>query len=126
MSDKSIPEKLQVKPGRIFKVINQPPQMADLLSVLPASARFVESDETADVVLIFIKNMKELKQVLPVISTLLNPNGIAWLAYPKQTASIKTDLNRDIIWAYAKTLGWTGVAMISIDNTWSGFRLKRV
>jgi hypothetical protein len=35
-----------------------------------------------------------------------------------------TDINRDIIAAYTRTIGMVGVAMISIDDTWSVLRLK--
>ena len=125
MSEKSIPEKLQVKPGRIFKVIGQPLQVVEVLSDLPPYAKFAGENEPADVLLVFIKNMQELGGLLPFDSQLLKPGGIAWLAYPKKTSRVKTDLNRDIIWAYLHTVGWTGVSMVSIDDTWSGFRLKQ-
>ncbi len=125
MSEKSIPEKLQVKPGRFFRVIDQPPQVIELLSDLPPYAKFAGENEPADVLLVFITTMRELGGLLPFDSHLLKPDGIAWLAYPKKTSRVKTDLNRDIIWAYLLTVGWTGVSMISIDDTWSGFRLKQ-
>ena len=125
MSEKSIPEKLQLKPGRIFKVIGQPLQVVDVLSDLPPYAKFAGKNEPADVLLVFIKTLAELSQLLPFGAELLKPGGIAWLAYPKKTSRVKTDLNRDIIWAYLHTIGWTGVSMISIDDTWSGFRLKQ-
>jgi hypothetical protein len=124
MSEKTIPEKLQVKPGRTLRVIGKPSQVAELLSDLPSFARFANAGESADVLLVFIKTMAELTGLLPFGAELLKPGGIAWLAYPKKTSQVKTDLNRDIIWAYLRTVGWTGVSMISIDNTWSGFRLK--
>ncbi len=125
MSEKTIPEKLQVKPGRVFKVIGQPPEVADLLADLPAYAKFAGEKEPADVLLVFIKNLAELAGLLPFSAEILKPGGIAWLAYPKKTSQVKTDLNRDIIWAYLRTVGWTGVSMISIDDTWSGFRLRQ-
>jgi hypothetical protein len=39
---------------------------------------------------------------------------------------VKTDIHRDTINAYAKTLGLEGVAMISIDDDWSALRLKLI
>lgn len=125
MSEKTIPEKLQVKPGRVFKVIGQPPEVIDLLSDLPAYAKFAGESEPADVLLVFIKTMEELGRLIPFNTLHLKTGGIAWLAYPKKTSRLKTDLNRDIIWAYLLTIGWTGVSMIFIDETWSGFRLKQ-
>lgn len=115
---------MQVKPGRVFKVIGQPPQVVEVLSDLPPYAKFAGENEPADVLLVFIKTLAELAGLIPFGAELLKPGGIAWLAYPKKTSRMKTDLNRDIIWAYLITVGWTGVSMISIDDTWSGFRLK--
>ena len=125
MSEKTIPEKLQVKPGRVLKVIDQPLEIADLLADLPPYAKLAGENEPADVLLVFIKTMDELGRLIPLSTPHLKPGGIAWLAYPKKTSHMKTDLNRDIIWAYLLTIGWTGVSMISIDETWSGFRLKQ-
>jgi len=48
------------------------------------------------------------------------------VAYHKGTSQIKTDINRDSINAYASTLGFQGVAMISINEDWSALRLKPV
>lgn len=125
MSEKTIPEKLQVKPGRVFRVVNQPAEVAALLADLPPYAKLAGENEPADVLLVFIKSIKELGGLLPFSSQILKPDGITWLAYPKKTSRVKTDLNRDIIWAYLLTIDWTGVSMISIDDTWSGFRLKQ-
>jgi hypothetical protein len=49
-----------------------------------------------------------------------------WVTYHKGTSKVKTDINRDTINAYAHSIGWEGVAMISIDDDWSAMRLKRI
>lgn len=126
MTEKTIPEKLQVKAGKTFRVIGQPESTRQLLAQLPQGAAFAADDEPADVVLIFVKSMEEVKTTIPLNDQVLKPDGIPWLAYPKKTSAIKTDLDRDIIWRYLNTIGWTGVAMIAIDDTWSGFRMKKV
>jgi hypothetical protein len=125
MTDKTIPEKLLVKPGQKFRIINVPQEISTLFSELPQGASFALKDEPADVVLIFLDSMNELKNIMPIDSKQLQPHGIPWLAYPKKTSDIKTDLDRDIIWRYLQSIGWTGVAMISINETWSGFRMKK-
>jgi hypothetical protein len=56
----------------------------------------------------------------------LKADGLFWVTYPKGTSKIKADVNRDSIAAYAKSIGLQAVTMISIDDTWSGLRLKIV
>jgi hypothetical protein len=126
MSDKTVPEKLQGKAGRTFKIINQPEETISILSQLPEGASFSGDHEPGDILLIFVKTMEEVKALFPISENILKQGGIPWLAYPKKTSGIVTDLDRDIIWRYLQTIGWTGVSMISIDETWSGFRMKKV
>lgn len=126
MSEKMISEKLQVKAGRSFKIIGLPDETKPVLSQLPEGATFTGNQEPGDVLLIFVKTMDEVKALLPISEKILKKDGIPWLAYPKKTSGLKTDLDRDVIWRYLQTIGWTGVSMISIDEIWSGFRMKKV
>ena len=126
MSDKTIPEKLQVKAGRTFKTVGLPDELKNVLTQLPEGASIAADNKPGDVLLIFVKTMEEVNALFPISEKFLKENGIPWLAYPKKTSKLKTDLDRDIIWGYLQTIGWTGVSMISIDETWSGFRMKKV
>lgn len=47
-----------------------------------------------------------------------------WVAYHKSTSPVKTDINRDSIWRYVKTLQMDAVSQISIHEDWSALRLK--
>jgi hypothetical protein len=48
---------------------------------------------------------------------------VAWLAYPK-AKQLQTDLNRDIIRDLAQDRGLDPVRRVSIDEVWSGLRVK--
>ena len=39
---------------------------------------------------------------------------------------VKTDIDRDDIWAYGLTIGLQAVAQVAIDDDWSAMRLKAV
>ena len=125
-SGKSLPERLQVKSGRTLRLINAPEGYTSLLGPLPERSKLVSSPKKADVVQFFIKNMEWLKSGLSAAADALNPGGILWITYPKLTSEIRSDVNRDKIFQYAATIGWTGVAMTSVDETWSAFRMKRL
>ena len=56
----------------------------------------------------------------------MTPKGIIWVTYPKGTAKIKSDINRDSIREYTATVGLEAVAIFSLDDDWSALRLKVV
>ncbi|PKN93432.1 MAG: hypothetical protein CVU43_24780 [Chloroflexi bacterium HGW-Chloroflexi-5] len=125
-SEKSLPERLQVKPGRSLRLINAPDGFLSILGPLPERSKMATKFDKADVVLFFVKNMEWLKTGLSAATNALAPGGILWVIYPKLTSALRSDVSRDTIWKYAETIGWTGVAMVSVDETWSAFRMKRL
>lgn len=125
-SEKSVLERLQVKPGRSLRLINAPDGYTSILGPLPERSKFATKFEKAVVVLFFVKNMEWLKTGLSAAADALSPGGILWVIYPKLTSALRSDVSRDTIWKYTETIGWTGVAMVSVDETWSAFRMKRL
>jgi hypothetical protein len=127
MSEKTVAQKLQIKPSYTVRLVNTPPGYADTLGPLPSEARRVtKSAKPVDWLQIFVRSMAELEKQLAPCAKAVTPTGLLWITYPKGTSGIKTDINRDIINTYANTVGWQAVAMVSIDATWSAMRMKRV
>jgi hypothetical protein len=126
-STKSNAEKLLVKPGSALMVMNQPVDFEGILGPLPAGVslrRF--GGGNSDVIVYFARSQSDLESQLPEVKPLLEPGGIIWVAYRKGTSKLKTDVNRDTIWRYAKTVGLESVALVSLDDDWSAMRLKLV
>jgi hypothetical protein len=127
MSDKSIAQKLFIKTGNKFLLINPPQGYLAQIGELPDGVIILsDSSCLVEVIQVFLAKRAELEAQLPRLAGLLAPNGIIWVTYHKGTSKVKTDINRDTINAYAHTLGLEGVAMISIDEDWSALRLKLV
>jgi hypothetical protein len=127
MSNKSVAEKLQVKPGRVFLLIGAPTGFDKTLGDLPSGAQVLsDANKPADIIQLFAKSRAELERELPRLKELLNPAGALWVTYYKGTSKQKTDINRDSIAEYASSIGLEGVAIISVDDDWSALRLKRV
>jgi hypothetical protein len=125
MSDKSVAQKLFIKPGKKVLMINPPPGYLAQLGALPGGVVLLsETGSPVDVIQLFVANRVELEAQLPRLKSLLAPKGMIWVTYHKGTSKVKTDINRDTINAYAQTLGLESVAMISIDENWSALRLK--
>jgi hypothetical protein len=127
MSNKSVAEKLLVKPGKTFLLIGAPTSFEKTLGALPGGAQVLHDvSEPADIIQLFAKSRAELERELPRLKQLLNPGGALWITYYKGTSKQKTDINRDSIAEYATSIGLEGVAIISVDDDWSALRLKRV
>ncbi|MES2389860.1 MAG: YdeI/OmpD-associated family protein [Bacteroidota bacterium] len=48
-----------------------------------------------------------------------------WIAWPKKSSGIKSDLSRDSTWAVTYEFGLVPVSNISINETWSALRFKK-
>ncbi len=125
MSEKSVAQKFLIKPDQKILLVNPPEGYRELLGSVPEGANIISnSNAPVDMVIAFINSGSELVEKLEKLSRQVKPGGILWVIYHKGTSKIKTDINRDTINAYARTIGLQGVAMISINEDWSGLRLK--
>lgn len=126
-STKSIPEKLQMKPGRMVLFVNKPAGYDQILGKLPSGVGVTDhSAKSVDVIQVFVENREQLEKELPRLKSLLTSKGMIWVTYPKGTADVATYINRDSIAEYATTIGMEGVAIVAIDQKWSALRLKVV
>jgi len=127
MSEKSIAQKLFIKPDSRNLLVNPPDGYLAQLGELPqGSVLLNDSSSPVETIQVFVANWSELEQQLPRLKELMAPKGKLWVTYHKGTSKVKTDIHRDSINAYAHTLGLEGVAMISIDENWSALRLKLI
>jgi hypothetical protein len=127
MSDKSITQKLFIKPGNKVLLVNPPAGYLAQMGELPEGATlFSDTSSLVEVIQLFVADRTELEAQLPRLKELLAQKGMIWVTYYKGTSKVKTDINRDTINAYAQTIGLEGVAMISIDDDWSALRLKLI
>jgi hypothetical protein len=125
MWEKSVAQKLMIKPGYKVLLVNAPDNYETTLGKLPEGVEILQNTApNIDLIQVFLTSEAELEAHLSMLPPLLKPTGILWVCYPKGTPKIPVDINRNSIDSYANTLGLQGVAMIAIDNTWSALRLK--
>ena len=85
--------------------INEPKNYRAILGELPINVTILtEPNTSVDLIQFFVTSKKELEEKLNDIKSNLNPKGLLWVTYPKGTSKIKTDINRDIIREYAKSI----------------------
>lgn len=127
MSTKTVAQKLFIKDGYDVWFINEPTDYRSILGSLPSNVRELrEPSDPVDFIQFFVTSRGELSERLAELRKKLRGGGMLWVTYPKGTAKVPTDLNRDIIREYAESIGLKAVGMVSVDDTWSGLRLQPV
>jgi len=123
MTDKSVAEKAHVKSGTAIAVINEVPGVIGTLG-LPADVTFVDAAK-AQLVFLFVSTHAELDAMMPPAVAGLSSDAALWVFYRKGSKAAGLDMSRDNIWAVAESLGMRPLGLVSVDDTWSAFRLRR-
>jgi hypothetical protein len=127
MPPSALSKKLQIKPGHRVLVLHAPGDVSGGLQPVPEGVSLsTRSQGTYDVVLLFTASSGEVEKRLPGALKAVRPDGILWICWPKQSARTATDLTRDTLFQQAQTFGLRAVSNVSIDETWSALRFKRV
>lgn len=123
MEDKSLIKKLLMKPGLRSIVINPPDGYLQRLGSFPIE---FELEGKFDFVHLFVKSKEEVDVFGPRAIEAVKQDGVLWISYPKGSSKIKTDINRDKGWDTIKAMGFQGVSLVSVDETWSAMRFRPV
>ncbi|NWF84656.1 MAG: hypothetical protein HXY18_12585 [Bryobacteraceae bacterium] len=106
--------RLQLKPGASIRVVNMPKGIVLELPVQPKSKN----------ILLFAASRLDLARHAPVILAKATDEDLIWIAFPKKSGPIQTDIGRDHGWEPVTEAGWQGVRLIAIDETWSAMRVR--
>jgi hypothetical protein len=119
---KSVAAKARVKPGTTIAVLNSVPAVVESLC-LPKDVAFVAPGK-AQLVFLFVNSRAELESRMPRAVAALAPSAALWVFFRKGSKASKLDMNRDDVWAIAERLGMRPLGLVSVDETWSAFRLR--
>ncbi|MBN9349444.1 MAG: hypothetical protein J0H55_02060 [Chitinophagaceae bacterium] len=75
-----------------------------------------------DFALIFVLNAHHLHTILEDVCPALHDKTKFWIAYPKETSKIATDLNRESSWNCMRELGLEAGENVVLDYVWSAQR----
>jgi hypothetical protein len=120
-------KRMQVKSGQRILAVNAPTDYAALLGELPDGATLVTRGDPAgaDHVHVFVKDTHDLGRLGPKAIAGVHGGAVTWIAYPKKTSGVETDLTRDRGWE-AVTGEIDAVSQVAVDETWSALRFKSV
>ncbi|WP_297004211.1 hypothetical protein [uncultured Corynebacterium sp.] len=125
---RTIAEKLQIMPGSELLLGPMTPEQRALLDPLPAGVTVVDcadgiDRDTSGVAVMFAADRAALDTLLADAFPLFTSSRAIWVGYPKGNRS---DINRDSIWTRAEEFGWPLNGNISLPDTWSSVRFKRL
>jgi hypothetical protein len=82
MSDKSVAEKLMIKPGKSVLFVNRPENYEPVLGSLPGEVTvFHEPAAPVDIIQVFVTSRKDLEEQLPRLKPLVKEGGMLWVTY---------------------------------------------
>lgn len=123
MTAKTVAQKARVKPGTPIAVLNPIPGVVESLG-LPEDVRFVDPKE-ARLLFLFAGSRAELDSRMPAAIDTLAPDAALWVFFRKGSKAAGLDMNRDDVWAVAERMGIRPLGIVSVDDTWAVFRLRR-
>ena len=78
-----------------------------------------------DFALIFALNQKQLNDILKEVFPALHYDAKLWIAFPKLTSKIVSDLNRCCNWDHLRSEGFESSDEVVLDYVWSALQFKR-
>lgn len=122
--DVPLPVKLGVRPGMSVALDGAPPGFR--IAGLPEGAEVVGSlDAPADVVLLFVAERAALGPRFAAATAVAGPQGAVWVAWPKRSSGVRTDVTEDVLREELLPTGWVDVKVCAISPIWSGLRFVR-
>jgi hypothetical protein len=125
MAENTLVKKLKLKAGQRAAIVGAPSGYLSQLQPLPDGVEVSEIlTGTFDWIQIFVRTQAELDGAVPRLVAALNPESLLWVAFPKGSSKIQTDLTRDTGWDVLHSTDLKWVNLIAIDSTWSAFSLR--
>jgi hypothetical protein len=122
-SSTPLPKKLGIKEGSRIALINAPKDFARELGELPPNAEIVTRvTKPLDIVVLFVLNERALLRDFGKMATKLASNGMIWVAWPKKSSGVATDLSFDRVQRIGLDSGLVDVKICAIDEVWSGLK----
>jgi hypothetical protein len=122
-------KKLGIKEGSRVAFVNAPNDFQATLGELPDNVKLMKSaTNSLDLILFFVLSERILVRDFAKLAARLTNNGMIWIAWPKKSSGVATDLTFERVQRIGLDAGLVDVKICAIDETWSGlkfvYRLK--
>ena len=119
-----LPKKLGIAGGIRVAILRAPPNFIDAtLTPLPDDVCLgTRLAANLDVVVLFATSRAHIEERLAAMRRALTPAGGLWIAWPKRTSRVPTELTEDVLREMLLPTGLVDNKVCAIDETWSGLR----
>jgi hypothetical protein len=125
-SGTSLPRKLGIGEGASVVLLGAPAGFDEVLAPLPAGVRVVRRlprhAAGADVALVFVTSAADLERRFDPVAAALTPAGGLWVAWPKRSSGVPTDLTENVIRDIGVAHGMVDNKVCAVTDVWSGLR----
>ena len=116
--------KLGIKPESSVRLVAAPPEASAWLAPLPPGVALRRAGALrADVVVLFTTSRADLAKRIEALGQAVFPAGSLWIAWPKRSSGVATDLTEDVLREVALPLGLVDNKVCAVSDVWSGLRL---
>jgi hypothetical protein len=118
-----LPRKLGIKADTRLGLIGAPHDFDEVLGELPPGVTVRRRARGSfDVLVVFVQKRSELERRLPSLKNTLDQAGGLWVAWPKRSSGVATDMGEGTVRELGLASGLVDNKVCAIDATWSGLR----
>jgi hypothetical protein len=118
-----LPKKLGLKPNQRIALVNAPRDFPKLLGPLPQNTTILRRlNGDLDLIMLFVDREESLAKQFPILAERLVKDGMIWIAWPKKSSGVATDLVFEKVQRIGLDCGLVDVKICAIDEVWSGLK----
>jgi|SRR5215211_546117 len=123
----TILEKLQIKNEKNILIQGLPSSIEKQFNKLSFAKNLTPllRSRKIDFALVFAVSENQLNSILEDIMPALKEESKLWVAYPKLTSKITTDLNRDGSWNKLSEADYESAEQVSLDHVWHAVYFRK-
>jgi hypothetical protein len=124
--DVPLHKKLGIKEGITLGLFDSPDNIFKILGKLPKNITLAKTPKTkCDLAIWFVVSQKELNRQFGAVSKSLADKGALWIAWPKKSSAIQSDLTQAVVRKIGLDSGLVDYKICAIDKTWSALKFTR-
>jgi hypothetical protein len=116
-------KKLGLKDGYHVVLMEIPSSVkAELQDALAKCYVVTKPAAPLDFAILFVKTQAELKKLFTPLAKKLAPAGMLWIAWPKKSSGVASDLDENVVRKIGLDVGLVDVKVCAVDEVWSGLK----
>lgn len=114
-------KKLRINVSQPLWAINLPPDCICLFE-MPEIKQKLSGKTPVNQLILFAEDSGVLARWIPLLASYIAHDTLFWIAYPKKTGAITSDLIQMKPWDIVFQSGYRGQTSVSINDDWTGMR----